>query len=372
MIDIIMNRIFLIGLLILCVSINISIAQTVDLTSVDEFFKVTSTLKQGKEISEEQWKNFDNSSSYKRFAESENEFLINTIKSSIQIVFGNGKEAERDSILNISKEEMAESKTLMMKKLILTNYQDINENYLSIKSFRENYDFNSLLEKSIQRLGSFLETPIDSTIEFKPVFFFFLNPDGKDAEDALYIDFNLIYRMTEQQRIDFLTHEYFHNYRRYFENHDFNYKCDLNFMLDMIQNEGIADQVDKAVGYEKYYSEVIKSPELFKIMVNLYNQAEDDLEKIQNIIIRYSKSEIIENEMIDEILEVYKFNGHSIGFYMSNQIVRAGYRKEMIKTFYNPYEFYCLYNKAAKEHNLFQFSDEFMEYLNNITKEYYR
>lgn len=76
-------------------------------------------------------------------------------------MFGRCKEAERDSILNISKAEMAESKTLMMKKLILTNYQDINENYLSLKSFRQNYDFDSLFVKSKQRLGSFHGTTID-------------------------------------------------------------------------------------------------------------------------------------------------------------------------------------------------------------------
>lgn len=367
-----MNRFFLIGLLVICANIKISIAQTVDLTSVDEFFKVTSTLKQGKEISKEQWEKFDNSSSYKRFAESENEFLINTIKSSIEIVFGKGNEAEKDSILNISEEEMAESKPLMMKKLILTNYQDVNENYLAIKSFRDNYDFDSLIVRSIHRLSSFLGTPIDSTNEFKSVFFFFLNLDGKDAEDALYIDFNLIYKMTEQQRIDFLAHEYFHNYRRNFENHDFNYKCDLNFMLDMIQNEGIADQIDKSQGYDSYYSEVIKSPELTTIMVNLYNQAEDDLEKIQNIISRYSNDEITENVMIDELLEVYKFNGHAIGFYMSNQIVKAGYRNEMIETFYNPYKFFKLYNLAAIENDTFQLSDEFIGYLKRITEKYYR
>ncbi len=366
----IVNKILLIGLLVL--NIKVIFAQTVDLTSVDEFFKVTLTLKQGKEIPAEQWGKFDNSSGYKKFAESENEFLINTIKSSLQIVFANGNELERDSVLNISKEEMAQSKALMMKKTILTNYQDINENYLSIKSFRENYDFDSLLVKSIQRLGSFLGSPIDSTIEFKPVFFFFLNPDGKDAEDALYIDFNLIFEMTEQQRIDFIAHEYFHNYRRYFENHGFNYKCDLNFLLDMIQNEGIADQIDKSQGYEKYYSEVIKSPELTEIMVNLYNQAENDLEKIQTIIIRFSKNKISENGMIDELLDVYKFNGHAIGFYMSSQIVKAGYKKEMIKTFYKPYEFYKLYNLSAIENDTFQLSDEFMVYLNKITKEYYR
>lgn len=363
-----MNKLLLIGLLLL--NFNVLVAQKVDLTSVDEFLKVTSTLKQGKEISEEQWEKFNNSSCYNRFAKSENKFLINTIKTSIQIVFGT--EAKSDSILNISKEEMSASKALMMKKLILTNYQDINENYSSIQTFRKNYDFDSLIVKSIQRLSTFLSIPIDSTTEFKPVLFFFLNADCKDTDEALFIDFNLIFKMTEQQRIDLLAHEYFHNYRRSFENHDFNYKCDLNFMLDMIQNEGIADQIDKSQGYESYYSEIIRSTELTEIMVNSYNQAVYDLEKIQNIIISYTKDESTENRMVNELLEIYKFNGHPIGFYMSNQILKAGYRKEMIETFYNPFEFYKLYNLAAIENDNFQLSDEFMDYLKRITEKYYR
>ena len=42
-------------------------------------------------------------------------------------------------------------------------------------------------------------------------------------DDALVIDFNLIYKMTEEQRINFLAHEFFHVYRGHFENHEFNY-----------------------------------------------------------------------------------------------------------------------------------------------------
>lgn len=358
-----MNRIFLIGLLILAININLSIAQTIDLTSVDEFLKVTSSLKKGKEISEEQWTNFDSSSSYKEFAESENKFIINTIKTSINIAFDNSNKAEKDSILNISKEEMIENKKLLLKKLILTNYIEVNNNYDSIKSFRENYDFIALVEKAKKRLSSFLEIPIVSTTQFKPVYFLFINADGKDTDDALFIDFNLIYKQTEQQRIEFLAHEFFHNYRRKYENHDFNYKCDLNYCIDMIQNEGIADMIDKTQGYEKYYSEVLNSPELLEIMVNLYSQAEKDLEKLQNLIYKYSKDEISETKMVDELLEIVKFNGHPIGFFMANQIVKAGYKNEMLKTFHNPYEFYSLYNKAAKELDLFQFSDEFIEFI---------
>ena len=54
---------------------------------------------------------------------------------------------------------------------------------------------------------------------------------------------------------------------------------------------------------------------------------------------------------------------------MANHIVNAGYKNEMLNTFYNPFEFFSLYNKAAKEQNLFELSNEFMNYLENLTKQ---
>jgi len=361
-----MNKIL--SLFVFLININLSLAQVVDLRSVDEFIKLTTAIKEGKKISKVQWANLENSTAYKKFAERENKFLINTIKTSINIAFGNSTIFQRDSILNISSVELDRDKKLFMKKFILVNYLDINKNYKSIKIFRQNYDFDSLVSKAKQRLSSFLGQALDSTKILKPVYFFFTNADGADFADAIYIDFNLIYKMTEDQRINFLAHEYFHNYRRYFENNDFNYKSDLNFCLDMIQNEGIADQIDKSGGFVDYYSKVIKSPKLATIMMKLYNNAERDLETFQGIILEYSENKISQKETIDQILEVYKFNGHAIGSYISNQIVKAGYRDEMIKTFYDTYEFYNLYNKAAKHDNLFQFNDEFMKYLKHLTR----
>lgn len=365
-----MNKILLIILLIL--NSPILVAQDINLTSVDEFFRITPTLRQGKKINKEQWQQFDNSSGYAIFSRNQNKFIINTIKSSIYMVFGNENKATKDSILNIPEEEISKDKIKMLKKLILTNYQDINEHYSSIKSFRDNYNFDSLRAKTVQRLSSFLccDT-LNSAIKLKPIYFSFLSSDGKDMEDALYIDFNLIYNMTEQQRINFLAHEFFHNYRSHFENHEFNYKEDLNFMLDMIQNEGIADQIDKYMGYKKYYSDIFKSPELAKIFTTLYDKAEDDIKQLQTIIVQYSKNDIDKKTMIDKLLEVYKYNGHAIGFYMSNQIIKAGFKNEMIKSFYNPYEFYRLYNLAAYKNKTFILSDDFMFFLKSITKDHY-
>ena len=302
----------------------------------------------------------------------QDQFVINTIKNSINIVFGNDSLSEKDSILSTTKVEMEKNPKMMFKKNILINYLSVRDNYDSIKSFRENYNFNLLVEKSKQRLSSFLGQPLDSTIKLKPVYFLFITADGKNNKQALYVDFNLLYKKTEEQRIDFLAHEFFHNYREYFENHDFNYKNDLNYMLDMIQNEGIADLIDKHEGYKKYFTKNGELTETGEIFVSLYNQAQNDLEKLHNLIIKYSRDKTTENEMIEEMLKVYKFNGHAIGFYMANQIVKAGYRKKMIKTFYNPYEFYKLYNLAAIENETFQLSDEFMNYVKKITKKYYR
>ena len=365
-----MNKVILLGLLLIC-EIEI-FSQTVDLSSVDEFFKVASILKEGQRNSEEQWTSFDNSTGYKKYADSENKFIINSIKASIKMAFGNSDLAKKDSVLSISSEEMANNRSLMFQKRILTNYLGMKENFDSIISFRENYDFSKFIERSKLRLFTFLEKAVDTSFRFKAVYFNCMNADGYNAEDAIYLDFNLIYKMTEEQRINFLAHEFFHNYREKFENHDFNHRCDLNYGIDMIQNEGIADMIDKTDGYKNYYTKVLQEPELAEIMVGLYKQAPEDLKKVQKLILKYANEEVSEKELIDEWIEIVKFNGHAIGFFMANQIEKAGYEYEMLETFYNPYAFFALYNRAAKEQKIFQLSDEFMAYLRSATEEFYR
>ena len=338
-------------------------AQSVDLSSVDAFFNVTSTLRSGNEVSIEQWMNFDSSLVYKHYACRENKFVINTIKESIQLVFGEKQSPKIDSLLSIGKEEMTNNTEILVKKLIIDNYLNVRDNYENIVSFRNSYDFEGLINNAKIKLSTFLGHPIDSLTDLKPMFLFFASADAKDSEWAITVDLNLLYRQTEEQRVELLAHEYFHNYRERFENHDFNYKCDLNYMIDMIHNEGVADMIDKNMGYKEYYSNNYFEPDLAVKMVELYNSAEEDLERLNDLIIQYSLNEISEETMVDGLLEIVKFNGHAIGFYMSSQIVNAGYKKQMIETFYDPFEFYKLYNKAAKENNQYQFSDEFMEFV---------
>ncbi len=351
-------------ILLLIFVLQIPKAQTIDLSSADAFFDITTDIKSGKEISKEQWKRFEKSSVYRRFASRDNPFLINTIKESIELVFRKTEKNKYqiDSLLSISEEKIKQDRKWLLKKLIVENYININKHYNEIKSFRKEYDFESLIYKSRKKLSAFLIHPIDSLTNLKPIHFFMLNADAKNEENAIIVDLNSFYNLTDKQRVELITHEYFHNYRERFENHKFNYKSDLNYMIDMIQNEGIADMIDKAIGYEEFYS---REPftYLSPLMVKSYNSAENDLERLHKVVLQYSLNKITKDWMVDSLLNIVKFNGHPIGFYMANQIVKAGYRKQMIKTFYEPLEFYKLYNKAAKKRNLFLLSDEFMEFV---------
>ncbi|HOT55382.1 MAG TPA: hypothetical protein PLM68_08250, partial [Bacteroidales bacterium] len=85
--------------------------------------------------------------------------------------------------------------------------------------------------------------------------------------------------------------------------------------------------------------------------------------------IKYTNN--IQNIIVLIYRSPHKFNGHAIGFYMSSQIVKAGFEDEMVINFYNPYKFYTLYNLAAKNNGTFLFCNEFMEFLKNRTEKYY-
>ena len=340
--------------LLFLITSSFTFAQNVDLSSVDEFFKITYKLKNGEEISDNDWNNFEKSKAYAIFT---NKYIIDIAKLSIRNVFGSCN-------INI------DNSNNLLKTLVLANYEEINYNYSSLKTFRDNYDFESLIYNAKSRLQSFLMCELDSSVEWKPVYFLFLSKDGQDRDSAIVIDLNLIYKMTEEERINFLAHEFFHVYRAHFEHHEFNYANDINFAIDMIANEGIADQIDKYnMDYEQYYSTVIGSQELKDEFINLYENAEKDIEYLQDIIVQYSKSQIDKETCIDKLLEIYKYNGHALGFYMSNQIIMAGLKDEMIKEFYKPYEFYRLYSLALYKNKGISLNDDFLGFLKEATGE---
>ena len=295
-----MRKILIFLLLIKC---SFTFAQNIDLTSVDEFFKIVDCLKNGKKVNMEQWHQFDSSAAYSIFSDYKDNRISNIVKSTMQSVFGD---------LNRDKES---ENLISLESLVRANYEEINENYLKIKEFRHSYDFGSLISNAKSRLQYFLGCDsLDASVKWKPVYFLFLSADGMDMDDAIVIDFNLIYKMTEEQRINFLAHEFFHVYRGHFENHEFNYANDINFAIDMIANEGIADQIDKYMGYREYYSSIIGSKELAEEFVSLYSKAEQDITTLQTILLQYADKQIDKNTVLINCLKSINITATHLDF----------------------------------------------------------
>ena len=59
--------------LLFLITSTFTFAQNVDLSSVDEFFKITDKLKNGEEISDNDWNNFEKSKAYAIFT---NKYII--------------------------------------------------------------------------------------------------------------------------------------------------------------------------------------------------------------------------------------------------------------------------------------------------------
>lgn len=71
-----MKKILVFLFLIKC---SFSFAQNVDLTSVDEFFKIADCLKNGKEVNMEQWHRFDSSAAYSIFSDYKDNRISNIV-----------------------------------------------------------------------------------------------------------------------------------------------------------------------------------------------------------------------------------------------------------------------------------------------------
>ena len=186
-------------LLLFLINSSLTFAQNVDLTSIDEFFKITDKLKNGKEIDEEQWSQFESSTAYSIM----DSRIIDIVKTSINYVFGSS-----ESMMNLEN-------TNMLERLFVENYKEVNNNYSDIKDFRNNYDFEMLISKAKFRLQSFLGCEIlDSSAKLKPVYFLFLNADAQDRDEAIVVDLNFIYSIYNQLLLNILrviSQKYGHN-----------------------------------------------------------------------------------------------------------------------------------------------------------------
>ncbi|MFT3919614.1 DUF5700 domain-containing putative Zn-dependent protease [Cloacibacterium sp.] len=338
--------------------------QKVNLSSVDYFFTIKDKISLGKSITEDDWKTLFNTNGYKISATSSMRKKI--IKEMMIAAYNPNFKLKKDSILNISIEENLKNPYALLCNMTLSNFIDYSKNEKNLKRFRSEYDFKAIPEYSKIKLKNFLINPVDSLIKVPTINFLCYEPDAQSKEKGIVVDFNLFYKQNPSERIDFIAHETFHKYRRNFINTKLIESNAVLREIDKLQDEGIADLIDK----KENLLESINNKGLPEIFVKQYYEAfqntSDILKEFDNIVNSFLSKEISQEQMESKVNNFFLSGGHPNGYFMARLIEKAGLKNEMINNFYSPTEFIKTYNEAAKKENGYIFSDEFIHYIESL------
>lgn len=345
----------------------------IGLESVDQFLKIADKLSAGNMPSEEEWQALFNTQGYK--ISNSYPGREDIVRNIAIITFAPGHKAEQDSVLSISLLDTSKTVLERISKLTISNYLDMKKNMKALKKFRKSYDFNSIAPLASKKLKGFLPNPVDSLITFpKSVYMICSEADSRVKPGGMLIDFNSYYmHELHNANVKLMAHEMFHVYRENFENADFRNSNYMIWHLDQLQNEGIADQIDKKGTIEEVAENLMKTggtEDFAKKYINSYYKTPKMLKASDSLTVLLANNKITEEKFNKEMDDFFPFGGHPNSYYMTELIKKAGLWGEVMENFYSPIEFIKIYNRAAKQYDEYVFSKESIDFLESIKKKF--
>lgn len=330
--------IVLIVSVIICMGQNSS--KVFDFSGMDTFWEILEYLEDDQEAPEELWEKLKNNPGYK--TASEVEFGKNYFKYFYELAFMPSKKEDYEK--RIARGDFFAP--------YLKHIHKVKNHKEELKAFQKQFNESpEIYKQAITKCKEYL--PKDATENFKhPVISFIIfGPDGRGYEPIL-ID-PLFYITEVNNKVNFLAHEFHHAYMR-------NYiifregEETLNWIFGQVYKEGIADLIDKTEDYysennmnsteraNKYRNLVEKTPQLIISVDSLLN----DMYLHPKIFYKNAKL----------ISKTVPMAGHTLGYYMTKNILKYGSKDDIINEFGNPYAFILRYNTIAIENNLPCFS----------------
>ncbi|MFC2161965.1 DUF5700 domain-containing putative Zn-dependent protease, partial [Acidobacteriota bacterium] len=239
-----------------------------------------------------------------------------------------------------------------------------------------------IIEDAVKELKnlSFVQTAVEEARKYLPDFELESYPPvsfvifGPDARGYVPVVLDIFYTLERKEFLKtFVAHEFHHYYRSFF--YDFGQDQQILWVINQIQGEGIADQInvgewfhDKTLyaefsqnGRNKAYLEwYAKSPEIIREMDRLFSAMYDFPEK--------------KGTLGAELQDIIPLSGHPTGFYMANLIIEQLGKNVLIEDVKNPFAFFRHYQDAAvkKGGDTPSLSEKSIQFILSLEKRYIR
>lgn len=354
-----------------------------EFTGVNEFYMIVDILKQNKEPSKKQWERLFETPGYKRLSQ---EIPEDFFRKLMIVSYMSGKDKEKEKILvKMSKQENKfwEMFTINSYKAFEYSYRNREEIIETINELKT-YPYT---ERAVTEALNFLP---ESSVTDYPFVSFIIFPDSRGyipiciainnkLKEKKNLSDEIINKLNEQgyspERISVLglAHEFFHYYR----DKELDFKMpernsdefDLIWILNQIENEGIADQIDQKQLY--FGKGCFVETEIANLKLEEQKKQPDMIRKLDSLLIEFQKNPIQRKTLGQRIRHLPSRSGHPLGFYMANIIEEQFGKKELVNVVRNPFAFFKLYNSAAKQKSgVPVFSNESITLIIQLEKKY--
>lgn len=328
-----------------------------DFSAMDKIWEIISILKRNEEPSEDIWDSLIRTPGYVALISYESYYGLDFLKRNLRLVF---------------KPSMAEELEKVRDNRSVRHFLDVKKKQEEIKDFQAKIQNPSVEAKALELLKSWFPVGAFDGREPIPVSFIVFAKDARGGYGRLIFD--VIYALERgEEFIPLFAHEAFHYYRgklmAYQEGDVLLTHQYVIMAVDMIQNEGMADQIDKTTTLFEGGSRFDSSYAL-RYRENMA-ETPKILGKLDDLLFHLTENNSRYSEIGRDMRSAIPMSGHPTGYFMTRSILKQLGKKDLVRTFNNPFAFFYLYNIAAlKDTGLPRLSNGAILGLHEMEKKY--
>jgi hypothetical protein len=334
------------------------VLSNVDFSGVEKFLELTALLEKDIEPTAEQWDDMFSTPGYEVLIRREFK-TEDFFEERIRLAFMPSKKVQLESRLEEEEGWVAQ----FLKHFVRAK----NERQIIADALKELKKM-SFIQASIDEARKFLpEFELDT---YPPVSFVVFGPD---ARGYVPVVLDIFYTLDQGDwLISFVAHEFHHYYRdRFF---DFGQDQQILWVINQIQAEGIADQVNVGKWFhnkELYAEEAQKNRN--KPYLDWYEKSPEIIWEMDRLFSAMFDSPELKGKLGAQLQELVPQSGHPTGFFMANLILEQLGKEALIETVKNPFAFFWIYKEAAdkKGASAPTFSKKSIDFIRLLEKRYF-
>ncbi len=336
-----------------------------DLSGLPLFWQTVDILKSDRMPTEEQWDQLFQHPAYQQI-DRQGQRKRRLIRN-MPIAFMPSKKAKLDSIL---------TQTEGFSNFVCSHLVEAAQQRKMLDQFAVKLEKGDLTQKALTAAKQYL--PRGTTERFAPpkVYLILFEPNGFGGPN-LVLDLLHVIKNSEVENISFIAHEAHHSYRSRLDEIEFPDNKSDDFLLLYafagLLEEGIASMLDKK---EYPQIDIHSIPEDKRSDIVTFNQAfanaPNTLQQMDRWLQEMKANPSQTAELGKQIHSSLTWGGHPDGLYMALAIEKTLGRKKLIATNDDPFEFFMVYNKAAKKSKggYYRFSKESEAFVKELRKRY--